>query len=117
MKRFHLRPTASRAPQAPVDPAASDLRIRVDGGYEPDTVVVQQGRPVRVTFHREDGSPCSERVVFADFAIDAFLPLHEDVTVELCPQHAGDYEFTCGLGMLRGQLTVLAGREEPLAAP
>ena len=116
MKRFHLRPTASRAPQPSVDPASGDLRIRVDGGYEPDTVVVALGRPVRITFHREDASPCSEEVVFADFAIEAFLPLHEDVTVELCPQHAGDYEFTCAMGMLRGRLTVLAGAEEPRSA-
>jgi plastocyanin domain-containing protein len=112
MKRFHLKPTASRAPQTSVDPASGDLRIWVDGGYEPDTVVAQQGRPVRITFRREDSSPCSERVVFADFGIDAFLPRHEDVTVELCPEHAGEYEFTCAMGMLRGRLTVLADTEE-----
>jgi plastocyanin domain-containing protein len=116
MKRFFVRTTAPRAPHASSLPASNELYIRVDGGYEPDTVVAQLGRPVRITFHREDESSCSEQVVFADFGVDAFLPRHEDVTVELSPEHAGEYDFTCGMGMLRGRLTVVAGTQEPLSA-
>ena len=83
-----------------------DASIRVEGGYQPDTIVAQAGQPLRITFHREDESPCSDRVVFPDFGVTAALPRHEDVTVELLPEDAGEYGFECGMGMLRGRLIV-----------
>lgn len=85
---------------------AADARVVVRGGYEPDTIVAVVGRPLRITFHREDTLVCSERVVFPDFGKSAMLPPHEDVTVELAPDRPGEYEFTCQLGVLRGRLIV-----------
>jgi len=105
MRRLHLRHAAA-APQRSSEPGAPGLRIRVNGGYAPDAVTAPLGRPIRITFHREDPSPCSERVVFTDLGIDTFLPLHEDVTVEIRPDRAGEFPFTCAMGMLRGRLTV-----------
>lgn len=43
------------------------------------------------------------------------LPPHEDVTVELVPELAGEYEFTCQMGMLRGRL-IVTGDGHPRAA-
>lgn len=103
-------PPATPPPDA--DAPMTTARIRVDQGYQPDAVVSTLGDLVRITFHREDDSPCSERVVFADLGVDAFLPRHEDVTVEVRPEHAGEYAFTCEMGMLRGRLTVVPAREE-----
>jgi plastocyanin domain-containing protein len=82
------------------------IRIRVRGGYQPDTVYARAGEPVRLTFRREETAACSERVVFADFGKSAMLPPHQDVTIELRPERAGEYEFTCELGMLHGRLIV-----------
>lgn len=79
-------------------------RIIVDGGYAPDTVVVPAGESVRLVFHRHDGSPCSEEVVFPDQHVRATLAQHEDVAVDLPPSEPGKYEFHCGMGMLRGRL-------------
>lgn len=96
-----------------VHPAALEpqtARVVVRGRYEPDTILVPAGRPLRITFHREDTLACSERVVFPDFGKSAMLPPHEDVTVELAPDRAGEYEFTCELGVLRGRL-IVAGPE------
>ena len=45
------------------------LRVTVKGGYSPDTLVVQRGRPVRIDFDRQETSSCSETVVFGDFGI------------------------------------------------
>ena len=81
-------------------------RIRVRGGYDPDTVHGRVGEPLRLVFRREETAPCSERVVFPDFGKSAMLPAHQDVTVELRPGQAGVYEFTCQMGMLRGRLVV-----------
>lgn len=112
MKTLHLRHhKASPAPQG----APDQPRIVVHAGYHPDNVEVELDDPIRITFHREDDSACSEHVVFADLGVTAFLPLNEDVTIELHPERAGDYPFTCGMGMLRGHVTVLpdAGSERP----
>ena len=84
--------------------------IRVRGGYSPDTVYGRVGEPLRLTFRREETAACSERVVFPDFGKSAMLPPYQDVTVELQPERAGEYEFTCQMGMLHGRLIVEEGR-------
>ena len=70
------------------------------------TVYGRVGELLPLVFRREETAPCSERVVFPDFGKSAMLPAHQDVTVELRPDRAGVYEFTCQLGMLRGRLVV-----------
>ena len=85
-----------------------EAMVLVKGGYSPDTIVVQAGLPARLTFRREESSPCSEMVVFGDFGKSIKLPEGELVPVELIPSDAGTYEFTCQMGMLRGRLVVEA---------
>jgi plastocyanin domain-containing protein len=81
----------------------------VAGGYEPSEVRVRAGLPVRLVFDRQETSPCSEEVVLPDFGIRRFLPPHAETAIELTPDHAGHFEFTCGMSMLRGRLTVEDG--------
>lgn len=83
-----------------------ELRVLVDGGYAPDTLVVAAGERVRLIFHRHDRSPCSEEVVFPDQGVRATLAQHEDVVVELPASEPGEYDFHCGMGMLHGRLVV-----------
>lgn len=80
--------------------------IIVKGGYTPDTIVVERGRPVRLNFRREETASCSEMVVFADFDRSAKLPTGETVAIEFLPEEPGEYEFACQMGMLRGKLVV-----------
>lgn len=94
------------------DPAA-ETRVRVKDGFHPDTVHAVAGRPVRITFRREETSPCSERVVFPALGVARTLPTGKDVTVELVPETAGELDFTCEMGMLRGRLIV----DPPTGAP
>jgi plastocyanin domain-containing protein len=81
-----------------------EATIVVKGAYSPDVVLVEHGTPVRLTFHRQETAACSEEVVFPDFARRAQLPEGELVPVDFTPTHAGEYEFTCGMGMLRGKV-------------
>lgn len=80
--------------------------IVVKGGYTPDTIVVEHGRPVRLNFRREETASCSEMVVFPDFNRSAKLPTGETVPIEFLPEEPGEYEFACQMGMLRGKLVV-----------
>ncbi|HXH12167.1 MAG TPA: cupredoxin domain-containing protein [Alphaproteobacteria bacterium] len=80
--------------------------VLVKGGYTPDVIVVERGRPVRLHFRREETAACSEIVVFSDFNKSARLPTGETVAIELLPDKPGEYEFTCQMGMFRGRLIV-----------
>lgn len=94
----------STASAASVAGGAQEIAIVVRGGYEPSTVRVKAGAPVRLVFDRQETSGCSEEIVFGDFGIRRFLPAHQKTTIELTPRAPGTYEFTCGMSMLRGKL-------------
>jgi plastocyanin domain-containing protein len=85
---------------------AQEVAITVKGGYTPDVIVVQAGRPVRLTFTRQESAACSEKVLFPDFNQNALLPEGEQVTLEFTPNIPGEYGFQCQMGMLRGKLIV-----------
>ena len=85
-------------------------RVRICGGYQPETVYARAGKPVAIVFRREETAPCSEQVIFPALGKSAMLPAFEDVTVELTPPGPGEYEFTCQLGVLRGRLVVEEAR-------
>lgn len=89
-------------------PRQRAVRIRVKGGFEPDTVLARVNEPLRLVFRREETASCSERVVFPELGRSATLPPFQDVSLELQPEHVGRYEFTCQLGVLRGLLIVVA---------
>lgn len=77
-----------------------------DGVYTPDTIVVEHGKPVRLTFRREEATPCSATVLFDAFAKSAQLPQGQPVAIELMPDQPGRFGFACQMGMYRGTLIV-----------
>ncbi len=107
-----------RAPAAPAAPArdgeprgeASDgvqaIRVVVKDGYSPDTVQVALGVPVRILFDRQESSGCSSRVVIPAFEVNQNLPAFETTAVEFVATTPGQFEFTCGMGMLDGRILV-----------
>lgn len=98
---------ARRSGAAAADvPGVQEVRVTVKGGYTPDTIVVQAGKPVRLQFYREETAECSERVVFDAFGVDSALPAFETTTIEFTPAKAGEYPFRCGKAMLKGLLVV-----------
>ncbi len=83
-----------------------EAMVLVKGGYTPDLIVVQHGKPVRLNFRREETAACSEMVILSDFGKSAQLPEGEVVPIEFLPENPGEYEFACQMGMLRGKLIV-----------
>ncbi|MFZ5852593.1 MAG: cupredoxin domain-containing protein [Actinomycetota bacterium] len=83
-----------------------EVTVLVKGGYTPSVLRVERGTPVRITFRREETSPCSESVVLDAFGKSAQLPEGALVPVEFLPKEAGTFPFTCGMGMLRGSVVV-----------
>ena len=80
--------------------------VLVKGGYTPDVIVVERARPVRLNFIRQESAACSEMVLLPAFNKSAKLPEGDTVAVEFMPSEAGEYEFACQMGMLRGKIVV-----------
>ena len=83
-----------------------EAMVLVKGGYTPDVIIVQRGKPVRLNFVRAESASCSEMVLFPDFNKSAKLPEGDTVPIELMPDRTGEFEFQCQMGMLRGKLIV-----------
>lgn len=86
---------------------AGQVTINVhDGVYDPAHIRIPAGQPARLSFVRQDPSPCASVVVFKDFDISAELPLNQPREVALQPMSPGRYAFTCQMQMYRGELIV-----------
>ena len=83
-----------------------EATVLVKGGYNPATVRVSRGTPVRLNFRREETAACSDTVVFDAFGKHAQLPQGEIVPVEFLPNEPGRYPFACSMGMYRGTVVV-----------
>ncbi len=88
------------------------VRIRVQGGYEPSTVEVIAGRPVKIDFYRDETDSCSETVVISEFGISAKLRPFKETSVEFTPTEPGKYPFHCAMNMLHGTIVVKEAGDE-----
>ncbi len=80
------------------------VHVTVRDGYRPRTIEAQAGVPLRVVFHRDEATPCSERVVFSSPHLDRHLAPHGETIVELPAQGPGEVRFTCAMGRYRGRI-------------
>ena len=113
---YFFGPKKSR--QAELADGVQIIRVTVKGGYSPDVIRVAAGVPVRMLFDRQESGGCSSRVVFPDFHVNQGLPAYATTAVEFLPKEPGDYEFACGMNMIRGRLQVAAdGEGQADAAP
>jgi plastocyanin domain-containing protein len=87
------------------------VRVVVRDGYEPATVFVEAGRPVRLLFYRDETAECSERIVFDDLGIDQELPAFQTTPIEFIPKEPGDYPFRCGKSVMKGRVVAQVGRD------
>lgn len=96
-----------KAEVKPANVPEGAIKVTLSGdGYEPSSIPVKKGQPVKLAFYRADADNCGGEVVFAKQNIKKKLPVGETVLVELTPQETGDIAFTCGMGMYKGKLVV-----------
>ena len=112
---YFFGPKKSR--RAVVADGVQVITVTVKGGYSPDVIQVAPGVPVRLLFNRQESGDCSSRVVFPDFQVNQALPAFATTAVELLPEQAGEYEFACGMNMIRGRLRVVRDTAGAVSAP
>ncbi len=90
-----------------------EIEITVKGGYSPNLIRARQGVPLRLVFDRQESGDCTSRVVFSDLGVTRALPAFARTTVELLPEHAGSFDFACGMNMIHGTLIVEEDADGP----
>lgn len=67
--------------------------IIVEHGYTPEVITVPRGKTTELNFIRTDPGVCQEELVMKDFGVKKILPLNQKVTVELIPEHKGEFKY------------------------
>jgi plastocyanin domain-containing protein len=95
-------------------PLAAKPKLRVqkftvkitERGFEPVSLTLRRGVQARITFLRTTDQTCAKEIVLRDFGVKRDLPLNQPVVVTLTPNKKGEFDFTCGMNMMRGKLIV-----------
>ena len=77
-----------------------------ENGYQPNSFKLKKGVPARVIFVRRLEQTCGTEIALPAYGIRRALPLNQPVTVTFTPHKTGSFNFTCGMGMLRGTIFV-----------
>ena len=67
---------------------AQEIRVLVRGEFDPDVIMVEAGRPVRLLFYRDETAARSERVVFERPQLSQTLTSFQTTTVEFTPEES-----------------------------
>lgn len=86
--------------------AGASIDILVEGGYAPEVISIAKGKKTKINFIRKDSNSCLEEVVMPDFNVRRHLPLNEKVIIEIVPQKAGVFVYSCGMNMFHGKIIV-----------
>lgn len=83
------------------------VKIRVDkNGFSPSSFEVEAGHKLNLVFNRVDKDNCGGTVVLPRYKIRKALPVGKEVIVTIVPKAAGTISFTCGMGMMKGNIVV-----------
>ncbi|MEL7656073.1 MAG: sulfite exporter TauE/SafE family protein [Bacillota bacterium] len=86
------------------------------GGYEP--IVVQAGIPVQWNMQAEAGdiNGCNNRIVIPEYNIEKSLEPGDNI-IEFIPEKSGVIPYSCWMGMIRSQISVVDDIEDPTQIP
>jgi plastocyanin domain-containing protein len=74
--------------------------------YLPAALTVEAGKPVSWVVDGTKASGCTQYLVARDFGISQRLQKGENV-ISFMPTQKGTFTFMCGMGMVRGTMTVV----------
>jgi len=97
---------AETKPPAPEGRAIKKAAVRVveiavtEQGFEPTTVKLKKGEPVKLVLTRKTDQTCAKAVIFPDLKIQKDLPLGQPVEVTFTPKKAGALSYGCTMGQM-----------------
>ena len=75
-------------------------------GFEPASVHLKAGQPVRLVVTRAVERTCATDIVLSEFGIKKPLPLNKPVDVRFTPRKPGAIRYACAMDMIAGSLIV-----------
>lgn len=72
--------------------------------FEPASVVIPDGQPVRLIVDRQEANACSDQLAIPQMNILVDLEPNATTVVDLPAVAAGTYTLTCGMGMMAGSI-------------
>lgn len=104
---FSLALFASANAQTHKKPKLQTARVVItENGYSRTSIKLRRGVPTKITFLRQTDATCATEVVISTYGIRRTLPLNTSVAVTFTPTRSGEFNFTCGMNMMRGKLIV-----------
>ena len=101
--------SSNAADKTPQDENANNIQViysTLQRGRYPD-IKVQTGVPIKWIINAPKGSlnGCNYRMLLRSFGIEHTLSEGENV-IEFTPSKSGTFQYTCWMGMIRGNITV-----------
>ncbi|MFH1444476.1 MAG: sulfite exporter TauE/SafE family protein [Candidatus Peregrinibacteria bacterium] len=104
---FGSKNTAGALPSAAAQNGMQEVSMTVTGrGYEPSTLTIRAGIPVRFHVDGTGAGGCTRGFVIPSLGISKVLASGDNV-FEFTPQKPGRIPFSCSMGMVRGSFTVI----------
>lgn len=75
-------------------------------GFEPASVRLKLGQPVRLVVTRKVERTCATDIVVKEYGIKEPLPLNKPVEVRFTPRKPGAIRYACAMDMIAGSLIV-----------
>lgn len=83
-----------------------EINMDVDAsGYHPNSFVLKQGVPVKWNINVKQLTSCNSELIATAYNIDVKLKQGLQ-TVQFTPDKTGNFQFSCGMGMLHGSFIV-----------
>jgi plastocyanin domain-containing protein len=79
----------------------------VTGAYRPERLQVQAGLPSTLVVRSQRAQGCVRSFVIPSRNKDWVLPVNGDTVIDLGVLKPGRVEFSCGIGMYTGALTIV----------
>ncbi|MFH1105726.1 MAG: cupredoxin domain-containing protein, partial [Candidatus Aenigmatarchaeota archaeon] len=85
---------------------AQTVQLSVQGStYYPYPIRVKKGVPVQLVADMKSVTGCSRSIVIPDFGIRKVVSSGDNV-IQFTPDKSGTFQFSCSMGMYRGQIIV-----------
>ena len=78
----------------------------VAGGYSPDVFVLKAGVPVKWVINGKEVTGCNGTIIVPAYNLN-FRVAQGEQTINFTPEKTGTIDWSCGMGMIRGQFIVL----------
>lgn len=101
------RPQAQVQTQKEISGDYQEATITVGpNGYGPQNIELKAGVPTNINFRTESGTGCLQQVISQGLGINTILEENKDNYINIDALQPGTYEYSCGMGMFNGKITV-----------